>query len=58
MHKHVLQVMFQLRIQLLYEYGLNSSTYSDLYAAYQYLVTLSVTVSKSNAKDIFRRLNL
>jgi hypothetical protein len=26
-----------------YEYGLNLSTYSELYAAYQYLVPLSVT---------------
>jgi hypothetical protein len=43
MQKQILQVMFQLRIQRLYEYGLNSSTYSELYAAYQYLVPLSVT---------------
>jgi hypothetical protein len=40
MQKHIMQVMFQLR---LYEYGLNSSAYSELYAAYEYLVTLSVT---------------
>jgi hypothetical protein len=46
MQKQVLQVMFQLRFQTLlwiWSQTLNLSTYSELYAAYQYLVPLCVT---------------